>query len=171
MNPFGLAPPSETDLEEVMELNLLRAAGESARRRSLEEKLSSKFAVDQQLAVYGSLAPGRANAKQLEALAGEWRGEIAITGTLVRQGWGAKLGFRALRWTPSGPKVPSRSRVTRPSRDGSACCLRRAGYSDSWFRQGHEHVVAPISTPRTVPGRLTVVRADGPAPRRLRSVA
>lgn len=47
------------------------------------------------LAVYGSLAPGEVNHRQLAGLNGEWRSGH-VTGRLVHKGWGADLGYLAL---------------------------------------------------------------------------
>ncbi|MEO0378667.1 MAG: gamma-glutamylcyclotransferase [Pseudomonadota bacterium] len=56
------------------------------------------------LATYGTLAPGRANAHQLDALSGEWsRGYVR--GHLKEAGWGAQMGFPGLILDPSGPEV------------------------------------------------------------------
>lgn len=44
------------------------------------------------LFVYGSLAPGRANAHVLADLHGTWQ-PASVKGTLRQEGWGAALGF------------------------------------------------------------------------------
>jgi gamma-glutamylcyclotransferase (GGCT)/AIG2-like uncharacterized protein YtfP len=59
---------------------------------------------DQRLAVYGSLAPGRANHHQLADLKGYWR-EGTVRGRLVDAGWGAALGFPGLILDQSSPQV------------------------------------------------------------------
>ena len=60
--------------------------------------------VDQRLATYGTLAPGRINHHQLVGLEGRWcLGTVA--GRLVEAGWGAKLGFPGLILDPEGDAV------------------------------------------------------------------
>ena len=56
------------------------------------------------LFVYGSLAPGRANADVLADIPGQWR-PATVTGTLHAQGWGAALGFPGLVLDPHGEQV------------------------------------------------------------------
>jgi gamma-glutamylcyclotransferase (GGCT)/AIG2-like uncharacterized protein YtfP len=48
--------------------------------------------VPQRLFVYGTLAPGRANAHVLADVPGDWAPAI-VTGTLVQQGWCTSLGY------------------------------------------------------------------------------
>jgi len=59
---------------------------------------------DIRLAVYGSLAPGRANHHQLAELPGRWR-RGAVRGRLVDAGWGSALGFPGLILDPSAPPI------------------------------------------------------------------
>jgi gamma-glutamylcyclotransferase (GGCT)/AIG2-like uncharacterized protein YtfP len=59
---------------------------------------------DTRLAVYGSLAPGRGNHRELASLAGEWR-TGRVRGWLVDSGWGAAQGYPGLRPDPDGPEV------------------------------------------------------------------
>jgi gamma-glutamylcyclotransferase (GGCT)/AIG2-like uncharacterized protein YtfP len=56
------------------------------------------------LAVYGTLAPGRPNHRQLAHLAGNW---IAgrVRGRLYQAGWGADLGFPGLVVDDTGDEV------------------------------------------------------------------
>jgi len=61
-------------------------------------------AASQRLATYGTLAPGRPNHHQLEALTGHWW-EGRVHGTLVDAGWGADLGYPALILDPDGPAI------------------------------------------------------------------
>jgi gamma-glutamylcyclotransferase (GGCT)/AIG2-like uncharacterized protein YtfP len=46
----------------------------------------------QRLFVYGSLAPGKANAHILADVPGEWE-PASASGRLVQAGWGAEIGF------------------------------------------------------------------------------
>jgi gamma-glutamylcyclotransferase (GGCT)/AIG2-like uncharacterized protein YtfP len=59
---------------------------------------------DRRLAVYGTLAPGRANHHQLDGLKGRWQ-TGTVRGTLVHEGWGASLGFPGLVLDAEGPTV------------------------------------------------------------------
>src|SRR6476659_6359700 len=56
------------------------------------------------LATYGSLAPGRPNAHQLQSLKGRWISGH-VHGTLVEAGWGAALGYPALVLAPTDPAI------------------------------------------------------------------
>ena len=56
------------------------------------------------LATYGSLAPGRPNAHQLQSLKGRWISGH-VHGTLVEAGWGAALGYPALILAPTDPAI------------------------------------------------------------------
>ena len=59
---------------------------------------------DHRLAVYGSLAPGRANHSHVAGLGGRWiPGEVR--GRLVEAGWGSALGYPAIILEPDGPAV------------------------------------------------------------------
>lgn len=49
----------------------------------------------QRLFVYGTLAPGRANAHILGGIDGSWEA-ASVRGTLYPEGWGAAAGFPAL---------------------------------------------------------------------------
>jgi gamma-glutamylcyclotransferase (GGCT)/AIG2-like uncharacterized protein YtfP len=72
----------------------------------LERHFASEFSADCHLAVYGTLAPGRENHSQLSGIVGEWRDGLTVTGELIRLGWGADLGYPALRWSPDGNHIP-----------------------------------------------------------------
>jgi gamma-glutamylcyclotransferase (GGCT)/AIG2-like uncharacterized protein YtfP len=93
------------DLDALAELNALRAGAASRRLQQLEQEFSFRLGADRRLAVYGSLAPGRSNHDQLQALRGEWRPGLSVTGERVDRGWGAGIGYPALNWSPSGPPV------------------------------------------------------------------
>lgn len=93
------------DLDAIVELNALRAVGPSLRRQELERHLSGRFSAQCRLAVYGSLAPGRSNHGQLQHLRGDWHSGFSVRGELVDRGWGAGLGYPALRWSASGAAV------------------------------------------------------------------
>ncbi|MEM7462063.1 MAG: gamma-glutamylcyclotransferase family protein [Pseudomonadota bacterium] len=59
---------------------------------------------DCRLAVYGSLAPGRVNHRQLDGVTGEWR-TGQVRGKLFATGWGSTLGYPGLILDPDGPVV------------------------------------------------------------------
>ena len=73
--------------------------------RDLEEELEACFGASRRLAVYGSLAPGEANHHVVASLAGEWRDGFVL-GELHPTGWGAALGYPAIRLDPQGRRVP-----------------------------------------------------------------
>jgi gamma-glutamylcyclotransferase (GGCT)/AIG2-like uncharacterized protein YtfP len=66
--------------------------------------MADKTSVENRLAVYGSLAPGRPNEHVLAALAGSWC-KGTVKGRLVQDGWGVTLGFPGLVLDPLGYEV------------------------------------------------------------------
>ncbi len=81
----------------------------AARRRAgiepnAESQLDSLFGTGNRLAVYGSLAPGRQNHHIVAPLGGTWMDGI-VEGDLMTYGWGAALGYSALRLHTGGPAV------------------------------------------------------------------
>lgn len=95
----------DDDLDMLLEVNVLRAAGLSQRLAQFEERIAARFRAHYRLAVYGSLAPGRSNHRQLQDLRGEWYSGGSVRGELADRGWSAGLGFPTLHWSPSGPAV------------------------------------------------------------------
>jgi gamma-glutamylcyclotransferase (GGCT)/AIG2-like uncharacterized protein YtfP len=78
---------------------------ESARdATSAEREIETRYGVSRTLAVYGTLAPGRANHHVVAPLGGEWS-EGVIEGDLAEQGWGATLGFPAFRPRTGGVMI------------------------------------------------------------------
>lgn len=102
---------NETDaiIARIEELNELRRTAQHganhARCRTLEAWFGEHFAADQQLAVYGSLAPGRDNHHRLAKLGGVWSAGLTANGHIIATGWGAAMGFPALHWDPLAPPV------------------------------------------------------------------
>jgi gamma-glutamylcyclotransferase (GGCT)/AIG2-like uncharacterized protein YtfP len=90
-------------LERLDVVNRIRRAFSSDAH--LEAQFDTAYQADFQLAVYGSLAPGRVNHHRLEALGNHWRSDVFTFGDLVQTGWGADLGFPAIRWNPRGERV------------------------------------------------------------------
>lgn len=62
------------------------------------------MSIDQRLATYGTLAPGRPNHHHLADLEGRWLiGKVR--GNLVPRGWGAALGYPALVPAEDGDEI------------------------------------------------------------------
>lgn len=70
----------------------------------LERAVEEMFRSSGRLAVYGSLAPGRENHQVVSHLSGSWS-KAQVFGDMLDQGWGAGLGFPAMRWRPSGEPI------------------------------------------------------------------
>ena len=70
----------------------------------MPDDIKPSFNAKTRLAVYGTLAPGRENAHELSALAGQWR-KGHVTGQLVKKGWGADLGYPALIPDAEGERI------------------------------------------------------------------
>lgn len=58
-----------------------------------------------QLFVYGTLAPGRENQHVLSPLNGKWTPGF-VRGNLQSHGWGATFAFPGIRLDPDGAEVP-----------------------------------------------------------------
>ncbi|MCE7984667.1 MAG: hypothetical protein DYG89_26140 [Caldilinea sp. CFX5] len=69
-----------------------------------ERELDALFKTNHTLAVYGTLAPGRANHHIVAPLGGEWTDGV-IEGDLLPVGWGASLGYPAFRPRVGGAVV------------------------------------------------------------------
>lgn len=87
-------------------LRLIAAANEARRQHSSSaaRELEALFNVNQRLAVYGSLAPGRSNHHVVAPLGGEWTDGI-VEGEVFLFGSGAAIGYSAFRPRPGGPAV------------------------------------------------------------------
>jgi gamma-glutamylcyclotransferase (GGCT)/AIG2-like uncharacterized protein YtfP len=102
-------PPSDerTVVQAVVELNRLRRSLDATARASADRLAEILFGTSRRLIAYGSLAPGGSNAAQLDGLPGTWQGGW-VTGTLAEAGWGAAIGYPALRWlADAGQRVPA----------------------------------------------------------------
>lgn len=62
------------------------------------------MSVDERLATYGTLAPGRRNHHQVAGLNGRWL-TGTVRGTLAQRGWGSALGYPALTPAADGDEV------------------------------------------------------------------
>ena len=103
------------------------------------DSASSGSGAHHRLATYGSLAPGRINSHQLDALDGHWS-EGQVYGTLIDRGWGAGLGYPALILDPKGPAI-------------SVQVFESMDLPDHWSRlddfegPGYQRVVTTVRTP------------------------
>lgn len=80
------------------------SGGERDGEIAAQDRLDSLFWTSRRLATYGSLAPGRQNHHIVEALGGTWTDGV-VEGDLAYFGWGAAVGFPALRLRSGGPAV------------------------------------------------------------------
>ncbi|RVU06179.1 gamma-glutamylcyclotransferase [Novosphingobium umbonatum] len=62
------------------------------------------MSIDHYLATYGTLGPGRPNHHKLAPLGGIWRDGV-VRGHLVDAGWGAAMGYPALKLEPEGEEI------------------------------------------------------------------
>jgi gamma-glutamylcyclotransferase (GGCT)/AIG2-like uncharacterized protein YtfP len=94
-------------LEAILEeLNADLAGPAGPARVRASESAATLFGASERLIVYGSLAPGRSNYHHVATLGGDW---ILgwITGDRVPIGWGAELGYAAVRRRASGERIPA----------------------------------------------------------------
>lgn len=59
---------------------------------------------EKRLAVYGSLAPGHENYWVLKGLRGTWANGV-VRGHLHQEGWGATMGYSAMKFDEKGPEI------------------------------------------------------------------
>jgi len=90
----------------LIRINLLRTseAQDDSARELLEGAMEALFSASRHLIVYGSMAPGGLIHGLVCDLAGEWK-RGWITGELLERGWGAAMGYPALRWCPEGRQI------------------------------------------------------------------
>lgn len=88
------------------------------------------------LFVYGSLAPGRANAHVLGDVPGSWQPAI-VNGTLRQEGWGAAMGFPGIVLDPQAGEV--RGQVF-----SSTELARHWARLDAFEGEGYERVLAQV---------------------------
>ena len=62
------------------------------------------FGPEHRLATYGTLAPGRANERQLSMMRGRWT-VGTVRGHLKDAGWGSAMGYPGIILDPAGPEV------------------------------------------------------------------
>jgi gamma-glutamylcyclotransferase (GGCT)/AIG2-like uncharacterized protein YtfP len=95
----------EFDLTSLRRLNELRVGRPCPELEALEHDFERVHGTGSRLAVYGTLAPGRSNHDQVEALGGRWQSGYSVRGVLFETGWGAEQGYPALRWSMAGAEV------------------------------------------------------------------
>jgi gamma-glutamylcyclotransferase (GGCT)/AIG2-like uncharacterized protein YtfP len=138
--------------------NVARWAGHAA--AEAERELAARFRIQQTLAVYGTLAPGRPNHDVVSPLGGEWT-EGVIEGDLFPVGWGATLGYPAFRPRAGGPAV----RVHVLKAEALASAWPRL---DRFEGPGYRRILVPVFTPATDERRLYTIAnlyaAADPAP-------
>lgn len=102
MSPLPLDPELRTLIVNANHARREALASTAPGRTSAaEQRLVQAWDANRRLAVYGTLAPGRENHHMVAGLDGSWsRGYV--TGELWQSGWGARYGYPALRWDPSG---------------------------------------------------------------------
>ena len=103
----------------------------------MEEKVESVFGSVNRLAVYGSLAPGESNHRELAGLPGHWT-DGYVTGEMHDRGWGAGLGFPALRWNPGSTNRVAVKVFTSP---GLVGCWGRL---DAFEGEGYQRILVPV---------------------------
>ena len=97
----------------VADLNALRRSADPAVRAAADRLAQVLFDASRHLIAYGSLLPGGSNAAQLDGLRGTWRSGW-VTGTLADVGWGAAIGYPALRWSPEAEARVAAQLFTSP---------------------------------------------------------
>ena len=97
----------------LIRFNILRTwePSDPITQNLLDGALEALFSPSRHLIVYGSMAPEGPNHGLISHLEGEWR-EGWVTGELMERGWGAAMGYPALRWCPEGGEVRARLLVS-----------------------------------------------------------
>lgn len=81
------------------------ARGQKTVLAEIEGLIEERFKASNQLAVYGSLVPGGPNHEIVAEIEGIWI-QGRVHGDLYQIGWGADLGYPAMRLNPAGPAIP-----------------------------------------------------------------
>lgn len=114
------------------------------------------------LFVYGTLAPGRENAHQMNGLRGDWQ-PATVRGKLFPEGWGAAAGYPGIVLDERGDRV-------------SGLVFRSADLRDHWARldafegDGYERLVTParLATGTVVEAFVYALRSGPPSRRKTR---
>ena len=104
-----------------------------------ERQLEALFRTSHTLAVYGTLAPGRPNHHVVAPLGGEWTAG-RVEGELFLEGWGATLGYPALRPRDGGAAVAVQV-LTTPTLASAWPAL------DRFEGPGYRRVLIPVFSP------------------------
>lgn len=153
-------PPESLERARVLTRALVSGAdAEDASLRKLSLRGEEREGADRRLAVYGTLAPGEPNHDQVAGLEGRWT-EGVVWGRRVEEGWGADLGYPALRLDPDGEPI----RVALlESRDLPRAWPRLDRFEGPAYRR----VTAPVATAEGLRlSQLYEVRATEPERRR-----
>jgi gamma-glutamylcyclotransferase (GGCT)/AIG2-like uncharacterized protein YtfP len=141
----------------LLRLNILRGEGltNEVQRELLEGALEALFAASRHLIVYGSLSPGGPNHGILDSIRGEWR-EGWISGELVEAGWGAAMGYPALRWCPDGDRIDAHLLISRE-------LPQHWGRLDDFEGLEYDRILAPFfdSSGLIAVGNLYALKCEG----------
>ena len=109
-------------------------------------------AAARRLAVYGTLAPGRANAHVLEPLGGRWF-DGTVRGRRINAGWGDTYGYPGLQLDPDGDEIAVQVLE-------AAGLPERFAELDAFEGAEYERVIAEVRTPAcTLLANVYVIRA------------
>ena len=123
---------------ELHRLNALLAGPAGSAQARARERAADRFGASERLIVYGSLAPGHANHYELAPLGGAWTCGW-ITGDLLHTGWGAALGYPAIRWRAGGERVQAWL-LCSPALPGAWARL------DAFEGTAYQRLLAPFET-------------------------
>ena len=98
-------------LNGINQRRIRQAGSDDAEDRSVDRVVEQLFHATEKLAIYGSLAPGAPNYAVISDLGGSWL-DGYVRGTLHTEGWGAEIGYPAMRWDPAGERIPVRLLVS-----------------------------------------------------------
>jgi gamma-glutamylcyclotransferase (GGCT)/AIG2-like uncharacterized protein YtfP len=127
------------------------------------------------LAVYGTLAPGQPNHRQMDGMTGDWRPGV-VRGTLYAEGRGAATGYPGIVLDPEGPEVAVQlftsadlprhwARLDAFEGDGYRRALVRVSTVDG-ERDAFLYELAPTSVPAGGTARRTAESVGSDAERR-----
>ncbi len=92
------------DAEVAQALEAINAARRRGEVHDSHREFERRSGAGRRLAVYGSLAPGKENHHVLSGLSGHWWHGY-VRGTLYQEGWGAGMGYPALRLDPGAARI------------------------------------------------------------------
>ena len=133
MNHDDLLDPREL----LLVLRKLNSMRRQDQRSPMEEDVDALFGSANRLAVYGSLAPGESNHRELAGLPGEWT-QGYVTGELHDRGWAASQGYPGLCWDPDSTHKVEVKVFTSPALVG---CWGRL---DAFEGEGYQRILVPV---------------------------